>query len=44
MFVGSMPASKIKNKVLALIAKGFLKHDFLSTITGDKAKVPFILN
>jgi len=44
MFVGSMPASKIKNKVLALIAKGFLKHDFLSTITGDKETVPVISN
>jgi len=44
MFVGSMPASKIKNKVLALIAKGFLKHDFLSTITGDKEIVLPISN
>ena len=44
MFVGSMPASKIKNKVLTLIAKGFLKHDFLSTITGDKEIVLPISN
>ena len=44
MFVGSMPASKIKNKVLALIAKGALKHDFLSHITGQHEKVPPIIN
>ena len=44
MFVGSMPASKIKNKVLALIAAGFLRHDFLSHITGDKREVPPISN
>jgi geranylgeranyl reductase family protein len=44
MFVGSMPASKIKNKVLALIAKGALKHDFLSHITGKHEKVPPIIN
>ena len=44
MFVGSMPASKIKNKVLALIAAGFLRHDFLSHITGDKQEVPPISN
>ena len=44
MFVGSMPASKIKNKVLALIAKGALKHDFLSHITGQHEKVPSITN
>jgi hypothetical protein len=44
MFVGSMPAAKIKNKVLALIAAGFLKHDFLSMITGNKEQVPSIIN
>jgi geranylgeranyl reductase family protein len=44
MFVGSMPASKIKNKVLALIAKGALKHDFLSHIIGQHEKVPPINN
>ena len=44
MFVGSMPASKIKNKVLALIAKGALKHDFLSYITGQHEKVPPVTN
>lgn len=42
MFVGSMPASKIKNKVLALIAKGALKHDFLSHIIGKHEQVPEI--
>ena len=40
MFVGSMPAAKIKNKVLALIAKGVLKHDVLSLMTGKKGIVP----
>ena len=44
MFVGSMPASKIKNKVLALIAKGALKHDFLSHIIGQHEKVSPINN
>ena len=44
MFVGSMPASKIKNKVLALIAKGALKHDFLSHIIGQHEKVPSVAN
>jgi geranylgeranyl reductase family protein len=44
MFVGSMPASKIKNKVLTLIAKGALKHDFLSHIIGQHEKVPPINN
>ena len=40
MFVGSMPASKIKNKVLQLIAAGFLKHDFLALITGKTEPLP----
>ena len=44
MFVGSMPASKIKNKVLALIGKGFLKHDFLSLVSGKKETVPPVTN
>ena len=44
MFVGSMPASKIKNKVLALIAKGALKHDFLSHVIGEHEKVPPLTN
>jgi len=44
MFVGSMPASKIKNKVLALIAKGALKHDFLSHVIGKHEQVPPISN
>ena len=44
MFVGSMPAAKIKNKVLALIAKGVLKHDVLSLMTGDKGIVPELAN
>jgi flavin-dependent dehydrogenase len=44
MFVGSMPASKIKNKVLALIAKGALKHDFLSHVMGKHEKVPPVSN
>ena len=44
MFVGSMPASKIKNKVLALIAKGALKHDFLSHVIGKHETVPPVAN
>ena len=44
MFVGSMPAAKIKNKVLALIAKGVLKHDVLSLMTGKKGIVPELAN
>ena len=44
MFVGSMPAAQIKNKVLALIGKGFLKHDFLSLLSGSKEEVPSITN
>ena len=44
MFVGSMPAAKIKNKVLALIAKGVLKHDVLSLMTGKKGVVPELAN
>ena len=44
MFVGSMPAAEIKNKVLALIAAGFLRHDFLSLVTGNKEQVPSIIN
>ena len=44
MFVGSMPASKIKNKVLALIAKGALKHDFLSHVIGKHETVPPVTN
>ena len=44
MFVGSMPAAKIKNRVLALITKGFLKHDFLSLVKGEKVKVPSVSN
>ena len=44
MFVGSMPAAKIKNKVLALIAKGALKHDFLSHVIGQHEKVPPVTN
>lgn len=44
MFVGSMPAAKIKNKVLALIAKGVLKHDVLSLMTGEKGVVPELVN
>ena len=44
MFVGSMPAAEIKNKVLALIAAGFLRHDFLSIVTGNKEQVPPITN
>jgi hypothetical protein len=44
MFVGSMPAAEIKNKVLALIAAGFLRHDFLSIVTGNKEQVPPIIN
>ncbi len=44
MFVGSMPAAKIKNKVLALIAKGALTHDFLSHVTGKHQEVPSLTN
>jgi len=44
MFVGSMPASKIKNKVLTLIAKGVLKHDILSLMTGKKETVSDLIN
>ena len=44
MFVGSMPAAKIKNKVLALIAKGALTHDFLSHVTGVHQEVPSLTN
>ena len=44
MFVGSMPAAKIKNKVLALIAKGVLQHDVLSLMTGKKGVVPELAN
>ena len=44
MFVGSMPAAQIKNKVLALIGKGVLKHDFLSLLSGSKEQVPSITN
>ena len=44
MFVGSMPAAKIKNKVLGLIAKGILKHDVLSLMTGKKGVVPELAN
>ena len=44
MFVGSMPAAKIKNKVLALIAKGALTHDFLSHVTGKHQEVPPLTN
>ena len=38
------PAAKIKNKVLALIAKGVLKHDVLTLMTGDKGIVPELAN
>ena len=44
MFVGSMPAAKIKNKVLALIAKGVLKHEVLSLMTGNKQTVPELVS
>ena len=39
-----MPAAKIKNKVLALIAKGVLQHDVLSLMTGKKGVVPELAN
>ena len=38
------PAAEIKNKVLALIAAGFLRHDFLSIVTGNKEQIPPIIN
>jgi len=40
MFVGSMPAYKIKNRVLALIAEGVLKQDVLPLLQRREVLVP----
>jgi len=40
VFVGSMPAYKIKNRVLALIAEGVLKQDVLPLLQRREVLVP----
>ena len=40
MFVGSMPAYQIKNRVLALIAEGVLKQDILPLLQRREVLVP----
>jgi len=40
MFVGSMPAYQIKNKVLALIAEGVLKQDVLPFLKQSEVPLP----
>ena len=40
MFVGSMPAYQIKNKVLALIAEGVLKQDVLPLLKQSEVPLP----